>query len=217
LIGMKDSTQKPSAGRPRGFDAEKALDGAMRVFWQKGFDGASLTDLTDAMGINRPSMYAAFGNKEELYSKTMERYVEARTQHLGEHLGAPTSRESVELVLRDAVARFTDPNNPNGGCFGMQGAMTCANLSPELKEHIEDMHVALEKALRQRFSRAIDDGELPRGSATDLARFYAVIYQGLAFQAKAGSGRKELYRVVDIALEKWPRPSSKGSKASSAR
>jgi len=214
---MKDSTQKSAAGRPRGFDAEKALDDATRVFWRKGFDGASLTDLTDAMGINRPSMYAAFGNKEELYSKTMERYVEARSQHLGKYLGTPTSRESVELVLRDAVTRFTDPNNPNGGCFGMQGAMTCADVSPQLKEHIEDMHVALEKALRQRFSRAIDDGELPRGSAADLARFYAVIYQGLAFQAKAGGGRRELNRVVDMALEKWPRPPSRVSKASSSR
>ena len=183
----------------------------MRVFWQKGFDGASLTDLTDAMGINRPSMYAAFGNKEELYSRTMERYVKARSQHLGEYLGASTSRESVELVLRDAVTRFTDPNNPSGGCFGMQGAMACADLSLQLKEHIEEMHVALEKALRQRFSRAIDDGELPRGSAADLARFYAVIYQGLAFQAKAGAGRKELYRVVDMALEKWPRLSVPGA------
>jgi AcrR family transcriptional regulator len=214
---MKDSTQKTSTGRPRGFDTEKALDGAMRVFWQKGFDGASLTDLTDAMGINRPSMYAAFGNKEELYSRTMERYVEARSQHLGEYLGAATARESVELVLRDAAMRFTDPNNPNAGCFGMQGAMTCADVSPELKEHIEDMHVALEKALRQRFSHAINDGELPPGSAADLARFYAVIYQGLAFQAKAGTGRKELYRVVDMALKKWPRPPSKSSRAPSAR
>ncbi len=195
---------------------DKALDGALRVFWLKGYDGASLTDLTKAMGINRPSMYAAFGNKEQLYCKTLERYSQARSEHLGEYFAAPTARESVELLLRDGVEKFTDPKNPGGGCFAMQGAMTCFNMSRQVKEHIGDMHVELERILRERFNRAVESGELPRGSAADLARFCAVMIQGLALQAKAGSSRKELNRVVDLYMEKWPPRPSGGGKAGRA-
>jgi AcrR family transcriptional regulator len=208
---MKNMAKRASAGRPREFDMDKALDGALRVFWLKGYDGASLSDLTKAMRINRPSMYAAFGNKEQLYFKTLERYSKSRNAHLHEFAAAPTARESVELLLRDAVEKVTDPKNPGGGCFGVQGAMTCFNMSRQVKEHIGDMHVAFERLVKERFNRAIEAGELPRGSAADLARLCAVIIQGIALQAKAGSSRKELHRVVDLYLETWPpRPAGSG-------
>jgi AcrR family transcriptional regulator len=199
-------------GRPREFDPDKALEGALRVFWLKGYDGASLTDLTKAMGINRPSMYAAFGNKERLYAATLERYARARSAHLNEYFTAPTARASVELLLRNAVDKFTDPNNPGGGCFAMQGAMTCFNMSRQLKEHIDGMHSAMERLLRERFNRAADAGELPRACTADQARFCAVMLQGLALQAKAGSTRKELQRVVDLYLDNWPAPPDKAGK-----
>jgi AcrR family transcriptional regulator len=176
----------------------------LRVFWLKGYDGASLSDLTKAMGINRPSMYAAFGNKEQLYCKTLDRYSKSRSERLNAFSAAPTARASVELLLRDAVENVTDPKNPGGGCFGVQGAMTCFNMSRQVREHIGDMHVASERAFRERFNRAIEAGELPRGSAADLARLCAVMIQGLALQAKAGSSRKELHRVVDLYLDTWP-------------
>lgn len=208
---MKNMTKRASAGRPREFDMDKALDGALRVFWLKGYDGASLSDLTKAMGINRPSMYAAFGNKEQLYCKTLDRYSNSRGERLNEFSAAPTARESVELLLRDTVEKVTDPKNPGGGCFGVQGAMTCFNMSRRVKEHIGDTHMALERLLRERFNRAIEAGELPRGSAVDLARLCAVMIQGLALQAKSGSSRKELRRVVDLYLETWPpRPARSG-------
>jgi AcrR family transcriptional regulator len=197
-------TKRASAGRPREFDMDEALDGALRVFWLKGYDGASLSDLTKAMGINRPSMYAAFGNKEQLYRKTLDRYSESRSERLNEFFAAPTARESVELLLRETVENVTDPKNPGGGCFGVQGAMTCFNMSRPVKEHIGDLHVALERLLRERFNRAIEAGELPRGSAADLARFCAVMIQGLALQARAGSSRKELHNVVELYLATWP-------------
>jgi AcrR family transcriptional regulator len=210
-IGMKSMAKRASVGRPREFDMDKALAGALRVFWLKGYDGASLSDLTKAMGINRPSMYAAFGNKEQLYCKTFDRYSKSRGERLNEFFAAPTARESVELLLRDAVENVTDPKNPGGGCFGVQGAMTCFNMSRQVKEHIGDMHVALERLCRERFNRAIEAGELPRGSAADLARFCVVMIQGLALQAKAGSSRKELHRVVDLYLDTWPpRPVGRG-------
>jgi AcrR family transcriptional regulator len=201
---MKSMPKRASAGRPREFDIDKALDGALRVFWLKGYDGASLSDLTKAMGINRPSMYAAFGNKEQLYCKTLDRYSKSRSQRLNEFSAAPTARESVELLLRDTVENVTDPKNPCGGCFGAQGAMTCFNMSRQVKEHIGDLHVASERLVRERFNRAIQAGELPRGSAADLARFCVVMIQGLALQAKAGSSRKELHRVVDLFFDTWP-------------
>jgi AcrR family transcriptional regulator len=189
---------------------DRALDGALRVFWLKGYDGASLSDLTKAMGINRPSMYAAFGNKEQLYSKTLERYSKSRGERLNEFSAAPTAREGVELLLRDAVENVTDPKNPGSGCFGVQGVMTCFNMSRRVKERIADMHVASERVFRERFNRAIEAGELPRGSAADLARLCVVMIQGMALQAKAGSSRKELHRVVDLYLESWPpRPEGK--------
>jgi AcrR family transcriptional regulator len=196
--------KRASAGRPREFDVDKALDGALRVFWLKGYDGASLSDLTKAMGINRPSMYAAFGNKEQLYCKTLDRYSKSRSERLNAFSAAPTARASVELLLRDAVANVTDPRNPGGGCFGVQGAMTCFNMSRQVREHIGDLHGAAERAFRERFNRAIEAGELPRGSAADLARFCVVMIQGLALQARAGSSRKELHRVVDLYLDTWP-------------
>jgi AcrR family transcriptional regulator len=196
--------EKTSVGRPREFDIDKALDGALRVFWLKGYDGASLSDLTKAMRINRPSMYAAFGNKEQLYCKTLERYSKSRSERLNEFSAAPTARASMELLLRDTVENVTDPKNPGGGCFGAQSAMTCCNMSRQVKEHIGDMQVASERVFRERFNRAIEAGELPRGSAADLARFCAVMIQGLALQAKAGSSRKELHRVVDLYLDTWP-------------
>src|SRR6185437_3298858 len=200
---MKNMANRAAAGRPREFDMDKALDGALRVFWLKGYDGASLSDLTRAMGINRPSMYAAFGNKEQLYCQTLDRYSRSRSEGLKEFAAAATAREGVELLLRQAVENVTDPKNPGGGCFGVQGAMTCFNMSRQVKEHIGDMHVASERVFRERFNRAIEAGELPRGSAADLARYCAVMVQGLSLQAKAGGSRKELHRVVDLYLDTW--------------
>src|SRR5215469_3305392 len=161
---MKNMAKRASAGRPREFNVDKALDGALRVFWLKGYDGASLSDLTKAMGINRPSMYAAFGNKEQLYCKTLNRYTKSRSERLNEFFAAPTARESVELLFRETVEDVTNPKNPGGGCFRVQGAMTCFNMSRQVKEHVEDMSAALERLLKERFNRGIEAGELPRGS-----------------------------------------------------
>jgi AcrR family transcriptional regulator len=214
---MKNLAKRASAGRPREFDMDKALDGALRVFWRKGYDGASLSDLTKAMGINRPSLYAAFGNKEQLYCKAFDRYSKSRSERLSEFSVAPTARESVELLLRETVENVTDPKNPGGGCFGAQGTMTCFNMSRQVREHIGEVHVAFERLLKERFNRAIEAGELPRGSAADLARLCSVMVQGLALQAKAGSSRKELHRVVDLYLDTWPpRLAGSGSGASLA-
>src|SRR6185312_14606585 len=114
-IGMKSETAT-APGRPRAFDPDAALDRAMHVFWAKGYEGASLSNLTKAMRINRPSLYAAFGNKEALFRKAVERYEEKHACRIREALEEPKIRVAIEKLLRGNVELFTDPRNPSG-CF----------------------------------------------------------------------------------------------------
>src|SRR5437868_1871576 len=114
------------AGRPREFDLDQALDAALKVFWRKGYEGASLPDLTKAMGINRPSLYAAFGNKESLFRKTVERYIEGPASQIGEALREPTARGVVERLWRESIELTTGTENPRG-CFLVQAALACGD------------------------------------------------------------------------------------------
>src|ERR1700738_1733525 len=117
-----------SIGRPRGFDIDRALDLAMQVFWEKGYEGTSLPDLTSAMGINRPSLYAAFGNKEALFRKVLDRYIEGPAGYVRQALGEQTARAVVERLLSGAIDLLTDPRNP-GGCLLVQGALACGEAA----------------------------------------------------------------------------------------
>src|SRR5690349_13817425 len=119
---MEMSSERPAStrGRPRSFDADRALDQALKVFWSKGYEGASLPDLTKAMGISRPSLYAAFGNKEELFKKALERYSAGPACYVREALDAPTARAVAERLLNGAVEMMTNPKNPRG-CLAVQG------------------------------------------------------------------------------------------------
>src|SRR6202044_3778124 len=119
IDGMAKKTDNPKMGRPRGFDTTAALDAAMRVFWEKGYEGATLTDLTEAMRINRSSMWAAFGNKEELFKKAFERYMTTYQGFMREALGKPTMRQVIESCLRGTVDFLSTPGNPKG-CLSIQ-------------------------------------------------------------------------------------------------
>jgi AcrR family transcriptional regulator len=200
---MKAEIRK-SRGRPREFDTDNALDLAMRVFWEKGYDGTSLSDLTEAMGINRPSMYLSLGNKEAVFQKSMERYAQKNAKLFDACFSAETAREGMDMLLREAVTVFTDPKNP-GGCFGNTGMLTCSSVSAGMKRDLEHMHEAFEHTLKLRFDRAMEAGELLSDTSTkDLARYYSVVFQGLGMHAKGGGTRKELLRVVDMAMSNWP-------------
>src|SRR5258707_4477360 len=113
-----------AGGRPRGFDVDEALDRALEVFWRQGYEGTALSDLTAAMGINRPSLYAAFGNKEALFRKVLDRYAERTTASVVHALAEPTARTVVERLLLAAADAQTDPCNPRG-CLMVQGALSC--------------------------------------------------------------------------------------------
>ena len=204
---------KRTAGRPRSFDADQALDRAVRVFWRNGYEGTSLPDLTKAMRINRPSLYAAFGNKEDLFRKVVDRYDCGPARYTREALERPTAREVVERLLKGAVDLQTDPRNP-GGCLMVQGALASGKAGETARRELAGRRAAGVAALKRRFHRAIAEGDLPGGAdAATLARFVATALHGMAVQAASGASRKELRRVADMFLRAWP---SGGSRALSS-
>jgi AcrR family transcriptional regulator len=201
---MKSNQVRSQLGRPRAFDADKALDRALAIFWRDGYEGASLPALTKAMGINRPSLYAAFGNKEALFRKAVDRYERVPAGYAPRALKEPTARKVVEALLKGIVALLTRPQNP-GGCLMVQGALACGANAKRVRGELASRRAAGVAAIRRRFQRAIDEGDLPANAdATGLARFVATVMHGMAVQAASGASRKELLRVKDMFLRTWP-------------
>jgi AcrR family transcriptional regulator len=197
-------TKKNPRGRPRAFSEERALDAAMQVFSEKGYEGASLSDLTFAMGINRFSMYATFGNKETLYVKAIERFSRAVARHIEAVLAQGTAREGVERLLLDSVAKFTAAEGA-GLCFVTQAPLNEPDVSDSTRQCVARRRGAVEQALRRRLARAVEHGELSsETSVASVARFYAVMIQGIALQAQHGGTREQLLGVVAVAMGKWP-------------
>jgi len=195
-------------GRPRAFDLEKALDQAMLVFWQKGYEGASLSDLTEAMGINRPSLYSAFGNKEELFRKALDRYRDGPSSYFLEALNLPKARAVAERLMKGAVDVLTDPRNPSG-CLFVQGALTCGESANPIRRELISRRSEGEAAIRRRLEQARSDGDLPVDSdPADLALYITTVVHGMSVQAASGASRDELYRVVAIAMQAWPKSAS---------
>ncbi|USX52798.1 TetR/AcrR family transcriptional regulator [Lentzea sp. HUAS12] len=196
--------EKAQVGRPREFDAEQALLKAMRVFWEQGFDGASLTDLTERMGISRKSMYAAFGNKEELFRKALQRYTEIQAVYVLEALAAETAGEVATRFLDGAVRANTRPGCPPG-CLGVQGALAVGATGVVARDTLIAWRALGQEYLRDRFQRAVDEGDLPAGADPDLlARYLMTISNGISVQATGGATEEELQRVADVALRNWP-------------
>jgi AcrR family transcriptional regulator len=191
-------------GRPRSFDKTAALDAALRVFWEKGYEGASLSDLTEAMGINRPSLYAAFGDKEALFRQVLERYEQGPAAYMREAMNAPTGRAVIERLLRGTLDAVTRPHNPHG-CLFVQGALACGNEAEAMRQELTRRRSGGETALRKRLKKAKDAGELRAGTnPADLARFYMVVMHGMAVQAAGGASRAALEGVAETALRAWP-------------
>jgi AcrR family transcriptional regulator len=202
---MKSEKKIPATrGRPRAFDAEAALDRAVELFWRQGYEGTSLADLTAAMGINRPSLYAAFGNKEELFRKAVDRYAQVPATHIAQALAEPTARGMAERLLFNTVKLLSDPKTP-GGCLIVQGALSCGDEAAPVREGLSARRCAGVAALRCRLERALAEGDLPaEANPVDLARFLSTVVQGLSIQAADGATGKELQRVAELALAAWP-------------
>jgi AcrR family transcriptional regulator len=191
-------------GRPREFDAVKALDTAMKVFWRKGYEGASLPDLTKAMGINRPSLYAAFGNKEELFRKVLDHYAQSRGAYVRAALDEPTAEAVARKLLFGAADLLTDPHNPHG-CLNVHGALACGDSAQCIQKELAHRRAAGEAVIRRRFERALDEGDLPKSSdPADLARYVMTLIYGMSVQAAGGATRAQLRRAAELALKAWP-------------
>ena len=192
-------------GRPRAFDVEKALERALQVFWEKGYEGTSLSDLTEAMGINRPSLYAAYGNKEALFRKALDRYVERTMAFVRDAMNEPTARGVAERLLRSAADMVTHPRNPRG-CLTVRGALSSGEEADPIRLELALRRSEGEAAIRERLERAKGEGELSTtANPADLARYLATVYLGMSVQATGGATRKQLRRVAETALRAWPK------------
>jgi AcrR family transcriptional regulator len=193
-------------GRPRAFDPDEALEAALRVFWKKGYEGTALSDLTAAMGINRPSIYATFGNKEALFRKALDRYNAQMTGYTAEALKEPTARAVTERLLLGAADMLSSQENPKG-CLMVQGALACGDEADPIRKELIARRATGEAALRERFERAKVEGDLPVGAVPgDLARYVVAVMHGMSVQSAGGASRGELQGVIDLSLLAWPQP-----------
>jgi AcrR family transcriptional regulator len=191
-------------GRHREFDVEKVLDAALCVFWRKGYEGASYSDLTEAAGVERPALYSAFGNKEALFRRVLDRYAERFMDFIPVALQQPTSREVAAHMLHGSVdlnTRFPEQT----GCLGINGAVAGSDDSEPIRQALIDFRATGEAQLRERFERAKAEGDLPETARPDaLAAFLTAVVHGMAVQAKSGFSREMLTAVADQALSTWP-------------
>jgi AcrR family transcriptional regulator len=199
-----ESLVKPAPrGRPREFSIEEALGQALRVFWTLGYEGASITDLTEAMGITRPSLYAAFGSKEELFRKALDLYERDKLAYIGEALQAPTARGVAEHLLQGAIDLQTgsDPK----GCLGVISSTACGTEAESIRQEVLARRASSDAALLKRFERAKAEGDLPEHIAPEgLMQYLTAVIQGLCLQAGAGASIEELQRLKDTTLAVWP-------------
>jgi AcrR family transcriptional regulator len=204
LAGMEGTKSHGLLGRPRAFNIDKALDRALRVFWEKGYEGSSLSDLTEAMGINRPSLYAAFGNKEALFRKALARYVEGTMAFVLDAINEPTARGVAERLLRSAADMVTNPRHPPG-CLTVRCALSSGEEADPIRLELALRRSEGEALLRKRLERAKREGDLPPdANPADLARYIATVYQGMSVQAAGGATRGQLRRVAETVLQGWP-------------
>jgi AcrR family transcriptional regulator len=201
---MKNRDRAGAVGRPRQFCEEEALAAALRVFWSKGYEGTSMTDLTEAMGIARPSLYAAFGNKEELFRKVLDLYEREKLQYLRGALEAPTARAVVERLLRGALDSQTNSCEPRG-CLGVISSVACGPEAEAVRADVLNRGATARQAIVDRFQRAKDEGDLPgHVDVEGLTRLVSALLQGMAVQAGAGASREELEGLIEAGLAFWP-------------
>ncbi len=197
-------------GRRREFDVDQALDAALCVFWRKGYEGASYTDLTAATGVERPALYSAFGNKEALFRQALARYYAHYLDFIPAALALPTSREVAAHILHSAAelnTRYPD----HTGCLGVVGDLAGSDDTEPVRRALVEARAKGESALRERFERARREGDLPEtADCAVLAAYVCTVLHGIAVQAKAGFGRTKLEAIAEQALSAWPSASSEG-------
>jgi len=190
-------------GRPREFDTEVALAAALRVFWTKGYEGASLTDLTDAMEITRPSLYAAFGNKEALFKQALDLYEAEKLAYIGAAMNAETARGVVSNLLHGALDTIS--GGDCRGCMRVIASVACQSAEESIREDVDRRTESARNAMIERMQRAIDEGDFTVPvEAEPITRYVIAVMQGMAVQAGAGADREQLQQVADATLAVWP-------------
>jgi len=191
-------------GRPREFDIDEALTAALRVFWRRGYEGASMAELTAEMGIAKPSLYAAFGNKEELFKKALDLYEREKMAFMSEALKEPTSRQMAERLLYGALQMQTSSCDPKG-CLGVISAVSCGPEAVSIRECVLERQKSSRTALIDRLEEYKQQSDLPADvEPAAVARYLTAVMQGLSVQAGAGASYDELKSLVDMALRTWP-------------
>jgi AcrR family transcriptional regulator len=198
-------------GRPRAFDLDHALDQALMVFWRRGYENASVTELTHAMGINPPSLYAAFGNKEGLFRKALARYLDVRTKFWDDALAAPTARQMIERLLRGTADFLSDACNPPG-CLLVRGTVACSDMAQEIHQELVAKRKEAEHSVWKRLQAAKEAGELPDDfDPCGFACYIATVLEGMSVHAAGGATREDLHKVVDMTLKAWPETATTGA------
>lgn len=192
-------------GRPRSFDTDKALDTALALFWRHGYEGTSLAALAQAMDINMPSLYAAFGNKQSLFRKAVDRYLHGPATYLPDALQYPDARTAIEKLFQGAIDMVMNPRNANG-CMLVQGALACGPLADSVRKDLNQRRAGAEAAIRQRLELAVREGDLLHGTDVEqLARFIMTVIWGMSVQRAGGATRAALEQVAEVAMRCWPR------------
>jgi AcrR family transcriptional regulator len=204
-IGMEQLiAPSPTKGRPREFCVDMALAAALRVFWQHGYEGASMSELTAEMGITKPSLYAAFGNKEQLFHKALDLYEREKLEYMRTAGDAPTARGVAEKLLWGALEIQMSSCDPRG-CLGVISTTACGAEAESIKAEVVKRRASSEQALIERFERAKAEGDLPEGLEPDaLVRYLFALMQGMSVQAGSGATFEQMKQLVTTSLSVWP-------------
>lgn len=199
-----EKSRGKSRGRPRSFDRDAALRAAMETFWQHGYEGASMAELTQAMGINSPSLYAAFGSKEGLFQETLRLYLETEDSEAKKNLfGALTARAGVHAMLRHSARSLSRPGLPHG-CMLILGDANTSAQNGGVRQSLCKWRREIHAGLAERLKHGIADGDVPANANIDaIADFYMTVLQGLSLRARDGAAREAMLRVADAAMAAW--------------
>ncbi|HEY0812523.1 MAG TPA: TetR/AcrR family transcriptional regulator [Pseudonocardia sp.] len=192
-------------GRPRSFDRDEALEGAIAVFWKHGYDTTSIALLTGALGIGGPSLYAAFGDKRALFFEALDRYLRTYGAFTKRALAEePVARDAVERLLREAATAYTRPDHPRG-CLLITAATNCSPQSADIAARLRELRAMGARALEDKIAAATRTGELPAHTdAHAIATFYGAVLQGMSAQARDGATTTDLEQIAEAALKAWP-------------
>ena len=199
-MARERQTESAKMGRPIGFDKEAALEAAMLLFWERGYEGASMADLTRRMGVNASSLYAAFGGKHDLFSLSVKRYLSTRAHYAAAALAEPTLERVVRALFDNTVAFLSSPGHPPS-CMSLAGAMGCSLEAAPARNLMTEVRRQNEADMKERFSIARKMGELPQEvNVGDYTRYISMMLAGLSIQAANGSSKEELKRTAQMAL-----------------